>query len=179
MKRWLVVALLGAGLVVVLFGLGTVAQAHDGQSDHAILSFVTSDKAGYCGVFKNGEPWEFHASATADNSGPGSLTIQFRDGDSVTFNIPASSSFNLTQEFGGVPGTDDLIRITGTSGVTAIISALARSGAQDPFIEVAPKPAEKDNFCVSLPDEDFVQSRLTPFPFGWNADNNGLTGNLK
>lgn len=176
MKRWLVTPLLSV-VLVVLFGSWTVAQADDdddndngkgGQSDHALLDFTGRDTAGYCGVGKHVEPWTFHASATATGS-LGTLTIQFRDTNTITFSIPGDSSFSLTQALGGVPGTDDLIRITGTGSVRAMISALVRSDARDPFIESAPNTPQKNNFCVSLPNEANVASRLQPVPAGWEV----------
>lgn len=154
MKRLMGVPI-GACLFVALMGMpsgGNVnadGDDHDGggQSDHALLDASVPEHV-YCGVGRHIEPWTLHVSASP-SGGSGTLTIQFRDASAITFNIPAGDSFSLTQSMGGVPGVDDLVRIDLSSG-GAMVSARARRGARDPFIEPVP---EKDNFCINIPAE--------------------------
>ena len=159
----LVLGLVGAWQVTT-----AVADDRDrggGQSDHGLLSVATGDTAAYAGVGKHKEPWTLHISATTIDGFAGTLNIQFRDGDALTFRIPAGGSFGLTQAFGGVPGTDDLVRITGSSNLQAIVSVQAVEGAKDPFLG----DGQKDNFVVVLPGEGPVQSALQPVASGWEV----------
>ena len=119
----------------------------DKQSDHMLLDGSVPEH-GYCGVGTKVEPWELHVAYSPGGSA-GTLTIGFRDGSSIPFPVAANSSFSLTQAMGGVPGVDDLVRIDITGG-GAWVSARARSGARDPFVEPV---AEKDNFCINIPAE--------------------------
>ena len=120
------------------------------QSDHGIVSFATGDTAGYCGSSK--EPWILDISASGGSLG-GSLTITFNDGDAVTYPIAADSSFSAQFNFGGVPGTDNVVEITGSGIPFAVISALATNNAKDPFSGTGEVPAQKDNFCIVVPGE--------------------------
>lgn len=120
----------------------------DGQSDHMLID-ASVPEHGYCGVgTPNGEPWEFRVAYSPGGS-EGTLTITFRDGSAIPFPVAANTSFSLTQAMGGVPGTDDLVRIDITAG-GAWVSARARSSARDPFTEPTP---ESDNFCINIPAE--------------------------
>ena len=143
-----------------------------GQSDHALLDASAAEHV-YCGVGKKIEPWTLHVSASG---GPGTLTIQFRDSSSIPFAIPAGGSFSLTQSMGGVPGVDDLVRIDLSSG-GAWVSATARGGARDPFVEPV---AERDNFCIGVgsgseQEPDTVEVTLGgTLPFAWDGGNGSL-----
>lgn len=118
------------------------------QSDHAL--FGPGDTNLYCGVGKKIEPWTLHISATTGSTA-GTLTITFRDGDAISYNIPANSSFSATNAFGGVPFVDDVVKITPGGGVvSALASALVRSGARDPFAD----DGERDNFCLTKLGDD-------------------------
>ena len=134
------------------------------QSDHALLDSSAGEHI-YCGVGRNVEPWTLHVSASPGVAG--TLTIQFRDASAVAFAIPAGQSFSLTQSMGGVPGVDDLVRIDLSSG-GAWVSAEARAGALDPFVEPV---TETDNFCINIPAEqaaDTVGVTLAPpLPSAW------------
>lgn len=133
-----------------------------GQSDHALWG--GGDTNLYCGVRTHIEPWELHISATTDNSaGGGTLAIKFRDGDTISYNIPASSSFSATNTFGGVPGVDDVVQIAPGGGVvSALASARANSGARDPFAG----DSEKDNFCLTKPDDPGTLGSPNPWVIG-------------
>lgn len=122
-----------------------------GQADHANLIVADLDTAVYCGVeAKKAEPWILHIAASADSS-KGTLTIEFKDDDIRSFNVPADGSFSMTQALGGVPGTDDVVRISVGGGTTnAMASAQAMPGAKDPFDEQQGKNNEKDNFCITV-----------------------------
>ena len=118
-----------------------------GQSDHALWG--GGDTNLYCGVSRRREPWTLHISATTGPS-VGTLTLTFRDGDAISYKIPAGSSFSATNAFGGVPFVDDVVRITPGGGVvSALASALVSRGARDPFAG----DGEKDNFCLTKPGD--------------------------
>ena len=157
--------LLGIGLTVVLAMIlfasvarNVSAQTPQGpaQSDHAL--FGPGDTAIYCGVApgKGAEPYTLHVSATPDVSGTTTeanrtLTITFGDTDSITFKVGPNTSFSTTQELGGVPGVDDVVKITPGAGITsAMASVKVRAGAKDPFSG----DGELDNFCLTKPFDD-------------------------
>ncbi len=67
------------------------------HSDHALLDLSIGDKV-WCGWSK--EAWRLNVSATPGGTA-GSLKITFNESsDSVTFPMPANTSFSLTQEMG-------------------------------------------------------------------------------
>jgi hypothetical protein len=183
-KKWLAVVL----LLVVAFGLGTVARADDdddngaGQSDHALFCNVCGapvDTAIYCGVRKNAEPYTLHVSGTAGLSA-GTFSIEFQDGTPMGFSVPAGSTHSTTQTLGGVPGIDNLVRITSTGGVGSMMASVqATPGARDPF--AGETPAEKDNFCVTMNaagvdnNGDNISTTLS-VPDTWVADGVGANG---
>ena len=146
------------------------------QSDHALYG-RGDDTAIFCGVKLDQfvEPWTLHVSATADANG--TVTITFNDGDTMNFKLLAGTSFSTTQAFGGVPGVtdgspgsdgvDDLVRITGDSGIIEMLaSAEVRARATDPFDEAADGgSAEPDNFCLSAPgDKGAGVAPVSTFP---------------
>lgn len=146
-------------VLVISFSANLSAQTPQGpaQSDHAL--FGPGDTAIYCGVAtigNQGEPYTLHVAATAP-SAAGTLTITFGDGDSIGFSVPVGGSFSTTQELGGVPGVDDVVKITAVGGVTgAMASVKVRAGAKDPFsgdIPVGATKAEQDNFCLTKPGD--------------------------
>lgn len=118
------------------------------QTDHAIIG---AGENVYCGVKNtaNREPWILHVAATVGGGG-GTLTIMFRDGDVLDFNIAANSSFSTVQAMGGVPDVDDVVRVNGSAGVTGMVSArVIRNGTRDPF----GGDGFEDNFCNNTTDE--------------------------
>ena len=142
-------------LTLTLFpGFAPNVSAHPEQSDHALLNngnLPGPDTAIYCGVeTKKAEPWVLHIAASADSSG-GTLSITFGGGDGISFNVPANGSFNTTQALGGVPGVDDVVKISvGGGTLSAMASALvARAAGKDPFAD----DDEKDNFCLTKPGD--------------------------
>ncbi|MBI2913543.1 MAG: hypothetical protein HYY03_06445 [Chloroflexi bacterium] len=158
MKRIMLLAALAGAVVAVLAIIllggsspGTPGVAADSggdghdQSDHAL--FGSGDTAIYCGVEQSkAEPWILHVSATAPSSA-GTLRITFGDGDSIGFRVAAGGSFSTTQALGGVPGVDNVVKLTAESGVTDMMASalVPRGGAKDPF----PNDGEKDNFCLT------------------------------
>ena len=161
--------LLGIGLTVVLAMIllagvarNVSAQTPQGpaQSDHALFG-PPGDTAIYCGVApgKGAEPYTLHVSATpaASTATPApteanrTLTITFGDTDSITFKVGPNTSFSTTQELGGVPGVDDVVKITVGAGITsAMASVKVRAGVKDPFSG----DGELDNFCLTKPGDD-------------------------
>ena len=184
MKRWWVVALVSAGLVV-LSGPGTVGRADNdddgkgaGQSDHALFCTcsVPADTAIYCGVARNAEPYTLHVSGTAGAAGTFSIT--FQDGDPMGFSVPASSTHSTTHTLGGVPDVDGLVRITADGGVGSMMASVeARPGARDPF----GGDNERDNFCVTINANGVDNNGLAitttlPVPDAWVVDGIGADG---
>lgn len=176
------VAVVAMGVVVGGLGLGASYGDDDGggeQADHMLLDREEDGEGvGYCGVAKKAEPWTLHiATTTRPLLGPGVLGIEFRDEASTAFNVPGGDSIGLTESFGGVPGTDDLVRLTFSApndGLSdALISALAKPGARDPFTEDGPQ--EKDNFCVNVAAEGPVSTSLS-VPDSWVEDGDGSDG---
>ena len=155
MRRMATVTVL-AGVILTLlamtFSPEVSAQTPQGpaQSDHAL--FGPGDTAIHCGVAtigNQGEPYTLHVAATAP-SVPGTLTIIFGDASSIGFSVPAGGSFSTTQELGGVPTVDDVVKITVGGGVTAAMASVkVRAGAKDPF----PADGELDNFCLTKPGD--------------------------
>ena len=147
-----------AGLILATATLLRVsAQTPQGpaQSDHAL--FLAPERV-YCGVAmigKQAEPYTLHVSATNPGASPATLTITFGDRDSIGFEVPAHSSFSTTQALGGVPGVDDVVKIT-IPGGAAMASVQVRAGAKDPFAG----DGELDNFCLTKPGDPG-----TPPPF--------------
>jgi len=145
------------------------------QSDHALLnnsSLPGPDSAVYCGVGKKAEPWTLYVAASAGSS-VGTLTITFRDGDGITFNVPVGGSFSTVQALGGVPEVDDVVRISVGGGATAAMaSASVRPGARDPFAG----DDEKDNFCITTDGPSGLPGATLgvpgPNPFPADADGN-------
>ena len=141
-----------------------------GQSDHALFSSAAGDTAIYCGVELDlfVEPWTLHVAASAPSSN-GKVKITFNDGDSIEFAVASGSSFSTVQALGGVPGVtggvagtppgvDDLVKVSGSGGVTLMmVSAEVHIKATDPFDEAADtvnsSAAEPDNFCITAPDD--------------------------
>ena len=160
---------------VMALPLNVLAQGSE-QTDHMQLP---STEVGYCGLGTNAEPWTLSiaASGVAVLPGAGKLNVEFRDGTSITFNIGTNNSISLTQQMGGVPGVDDLVRITlsgsGAVGAEAWVSARARPNAKDPFIE--PGAPEDDNLCVNLNDEGPINTFLA-VPDAWVTDGFGGNG---
>ena len=175
-----VVAATVAVLAVVAFpGLSAGQTSTAGEADFMILNNqapLAGSNVGYCGVGKGAEPWTLNVAAS---NGGGTLTIQFRDGDLVSFVIPAGDTISLTESFGGVPTVDDLVRISlsgdGVSAPDGVVSALARPNATDPFIE--PGLPESDNLCVNIEDEGPVSTTLA-VPDSWVTDGTGSDGGI-
>jgi len=168
-----VVAATVAVLAVVAFpGLSAGQTSTAGEADFMILNNQTplaGSNVGYCGVGKGAEPWTLNVAAS---NGGGTLTIQFRDGDLVSFVIPAGDTISLTESFGGVPTVDDLVRISLSGTTDGVVSALARPNATDPFIE--PVLQESDNLCANVEDEG--PSTTLDVPDTWVTDGDGSDG---
>jgi len=143
------------------------------QSDHVDMD-LRDDGAVYCGVGKNAEPWILHVAVTNNDTVGRILRIEVQDGSGTNFNLPAASSFSFTQAFGGVPGVDNIIRITSdTEGdVEGVASALATGGAKDPF----EGDGEKDNFCFSLGEGVDGISTDLEVSDSWVVDGDGSDG---
>ena len=165
-----------AAVVLALAGFPQSVSAQAGGGPYGQSDFVDldlPDDVAYCGVRKLAEPWTLHVAVTAGIASA-QLRIEMQDGTGTTFNIPANDSFSFTQALGGVPGVDNLVRITATQGILeGMANAHARSGAEDPFTE--PGPQERDNFCVSIADEGPVSTALA-VPNSWVADGDGSNG---
>lgn len=145
-----------AMVLIASFERNMSAQTPQGpaQSDHALGS---GSEVIYCGVAtigNQGEPYTLHVSASpafgSTTDANRILIITFGDGDSITFRLSNSASFSLTQELGGVPGVDDVVKITWGAGISsAMASVKVRAGAKDPFRN----DDELDNFCLTKPGD--------------------------
>lgn len=173
MQRIVKLSFAGMFLVAVMaaFPLNLLAQGAE-RTDH--MHLPATDGVGYCGVGRHAEPWTLHIAASAGAEAAAVLKVAFRDADSITFNIPANTSFSFTEAMGGVPEVDDLVRITLTgAGADSWVSARARPNTTDPFIE--PGAPESDNLCVGLVDEGPI-STLLAVPDSWVEDDFGANG---
>ena len=171
MKRLTRLAAMAGMMVAVLAMTPGVSEARKKKTDHALLCrgscAVNPDFAIYCGLEKAGKPYNLHISgSTFGGTGVGTVTITFLDTDLITFNVPAGDSFSMTHALGGVPGVDDVVKITATDGVETIMASLhAKKGGKDPFDEeLDGGDAEKDNFCLTEPDSDGSTSAAALFP---------------
>lgn len=151
--------------IAIWMGLGVLlapaAQASHSNSDHGLFCTCSSpsDTAVYAGVKKvagaRNYAYTVHISATASGSA-GVFRINFRDGDSMGFTVPANSTVSTSHTLGGVPGVDDIVKITAEGGVNSMmVSVLAENGAQDPFNETLDVGgvAGHANFVVTAPSE--------------------------
>lgn len=128
----------------------------------------TPDTAIYCGAVKSvwgggGQrapyPYTLHVSATMASGSPGKFRITFRDRDSFGFEVPAGTH-TTSHALGGVPGVDDVVKITAEGGVQSMTARVEvwsivssfYSGAGDPFDPFDEMPAQSDNFCVKTGD---------------------------
>ena len=168
MKRLTRLAAMAGVMVAVLAMTPGVSEAKKKKTDHALLcrGSCGGDTAIYCGLRKAGKPYNLHISASTFGAGAGTVRITFRDGDFITFEVPDGESFSITQALGGVPGVDDVVKITATGGVeTMMVSLHAKKGGKDPFDEeLDGGDAEKDNFCLTEPDSDGSTSAAALFP---------------
>lgn len=158
MKQIVVAIAIWMGLSVFL---APAAQASHSLSDHGLFCTCSSpsDTAVYAGVRKVAGARNFsytlNISATASGSA-GAFRINFRDGDSMGFTVPADSTISTSHALGGVPGVDDIVKITAEGGVNSMmVSVQAAAGAQDPFDETldAGGVADHSNFVVTAPSE--------------------------
>ena len=125
MKRWLAVALLSAGLLV-LSGPWTVASADDDDDNDNDHNNNKTDFAFFDGTnplteappFGGAEckvrgPATLHASVTAHLSGPGGFVrLTYQDNDFVQFPIASGGVLQLTQAIGGTPGVSRRVRLS-------------------------------------------------------------------
>lgn len=161
----------GMGAVAAMILIGQMflpTSAFAGRSDHGLFftGSTPADTAIFCGVklVPALKAYTLHVSATASGSG-GTFRINFRDGDSMGFEVPAGSTYSTTHALGGVPEVDDIVKITAEGGVQSMMaSVLAEPGAVDPFDETLDGRAADDNFCVTAPSEPGSTSAVLVFP---------------
>jgi hypothetical protein len=182
--------LLLVGVLVMVAALAlppnVLAQGSE-QADHMLLNLqneAAGSNVGYCGLSKNAEPWTLNIAVSAGTSAA-AVTVQFQDGDIVTFDIPANTSFSKTQAMGGASGllladqVDNVVRIeltTGEAAATAWVSARARPNTLDAFVEAVP---EVDNLCVNIEDEGPVQAQATVLDTAAGWTTGGVGTNLQ
>ena len=167
MKRLTSLAAMAGMMVAVLAMTPGVSEAKKGKTDHSLLCQSCGDTAIYCGLKKPGKPYNLHISASGVGlSGAGEVRITFKDGDFIRFDVPDGESFSMTQALGGVPGVDDVVKITRDGGIESLMVSLhAKKGGKDPFDETLDGgDAEKDNYCLTAPDSDGVTSAEAMFP---------------
>lgn len=131
-----------------------------------------ADKAIWCGV-QIGKGYTLHISGTADfvqgfpaTPAAGTFIITFKDGDAMGFSVPAGFTLSTTHDLGGVPGVDDVVKITATGGVRSMmVTVHTDPGAVDPFLEsLDGAPNVDNNFCTRANVDG-----ATPGPTGGEA----------
>ncbi len=162
-KRFTRLAIMAGVMVAVLAMTPGVSEAaKKGRTDHALLCrgscAVNDDFAIYCGLNLNkNRPYTLHISASTFGAGSGTVRITFRDTDFITFEVPDGEALSITQALGGVPGVDDVVKITREGGIESLMVSLhAKKGGKDPFDETLEPggDAEKDNYCLTSPCSD-------------------------
>lgn len=164
MKKTLFSTVVVVALFFSIFLISDQAAA-GGKHDHGLYMGLDDNPpatAVYAGVVSTTivlRYYVLHISATATGSA-GTVTITFRDHDSISFPIPANTSFSATHSFGGVPGVDDIVKITATDSVRRMLVSVDTDSpaTKDPFDETLPgayPPGSKqiDNFVVVAPAE--------------------------
>lgn len=136
MKKWLVVLLL-----VVPFGLGTVASADDDNGNGNRTDFAFFDgtnPATEAPPFGGAEctvkgPATLHASVTAHSSGPsGFVRLTYQDNDWVQFPIASNGSLQLTQAIGGTKNVSRRVRLSngGDAAGARLVGSLSAIGSE-------------------------------------------------
>lgn len=129
MKRWLAVALLGMGLVV-LCGPMTVASADGTKSDFALFDGTNpanaSPNTGAVCQAKAKRAFTYHVAVTNYGTA-GVVRIRYADGDQVDYKIPVDGSFSFSQAAGSKGGADRAVRVCGANGAILVGSMSALS----------------------------------------------------
>ena len=173
MKKSVAVPAVLAGVVLIVLaitmsaGAGSrsatrVASESKVHSDHGLFCTCSSpaDTAVYASANRS---YTLYISGSAGSDG--TFVINFHDGDNMTFKVPSGTTLSTTQALGGVPGVDDIVKITATGGVTSMmVSVMADQGAKDPFYErLDGGTRTNDNYVVTAPGEDGVTSAVGIF----------------
>jgi len=106
-------SVVAALLLAPVWYVGAQRPTGPSQSDHALLDASVPEHV-HCGVGHHPEGYTLHFAASSAIAA--TLTITFGDLSTIQFLIPAGQSFSTTQELGGVPTVDDLVRINLSSG---------------------------------------------------------------
>ena len=115
------------------------------RSDFALFDGTNADDpdaGAQCGA--RGAAFTYYIAVSNFSNDTAILRVTYADGDLVRFNIPALSSFSLTQAAGGTADVDDVISVTSeTPGALAgSVSAL--------FPPSAKVPRGQNSYCVTL-----------------------------
>ena len=102
-----------------------------------------------CGARQGGNSsrvvaFTIHIAVSNFTADPAVLRVTYADGDLVRFNIPAFSSFSLTQAAGGTKNVDDLLSVTSeTPGALAGAVSISTSSS-------ARRHPTLSSFCVTI-----------------------------
>jgi hypothetical protein len=131
------------------------APAAGGQRSDFALFDGTNPTAGETGMAcgaklgssNNVVPFTYYVAVSNWSTEMKVLRVQYADGDMARYQIPAGTSFSLSQAAGGTAGVDDLIKVfaegASPSGLAGSMSILTVAAAK-------PHPSLGANFCVTL-----------------------------
>ncbi len=130
--RTLLIALLGLAFVG-LCGPWSVARAD--KADFALFDGTNpanTDPGAICGVNKGltslkiNKAFTLHVSVSNFSGTTKEFKLIYTDADFVRYQVPAGTSFNLSQAAGGPGGFDAAIRVDSDSGMSGSVSAIGR-----------------------------------------------------
>lgn len=81
---------------------------------------------------KSNKPFILYVTAVTDSI-DGNVKVTFKDGDAITYTIPAGTSFSFTHAAGGIQSVDGELKIEPSDNVDAWISILTTSDATASF----------------------------------------------
>ncbi len=117
-------------------------------SDFALFDGASAGSGGLCSVTNSTEsalvvaPWRWYVSIANGTDDPHTATVKYFDGDTVSYPIPAHSSFAFSAAAGGgsIDEADKALRLVAGIGLTGSVSVRG------------PKKDEKVVFCISCDD---------------------------
>jgi hypothetical protein len=81
-----------------------------------------------------------------NSGGAGAVRVEYEDGDSVAYQIPAGGTLNISLAAGGRPGLDQLITVreVGAANLSGQMSILIQEPSR-------PHPSVAPDFCTTSP----------------------------
>ena len=156
-------------IVALVFAFGGVAVADEEQGhDFALFNANGDDLAddedtsgALCSVTNEDQdalvvaPWRWYVSISNPTAGPLSALVRYVDGDSVSYPIPAGTSFAFTTAAGGgsIAFADIALRLVAEEGLSGSVSARGPKDDDDGTVfciscdETAPGDFDGDAAC--------------------------------